>query len=92
MTYPGPLETVLQLPSLSVTEVAMTSSRGMSLSSPSSSKRYVLFTFTWTHQSLIPSSVTLKTASPSGMLGESMSLAILFPALPFLRYTRKVAV
>ena len=46
----------------------------------------VRFVHVWLiHQSLIPSSVTLKTASPSGMLGESMSLAILLPALPFLR-------
>ena len=34
----------------------------------------------------------MNTASPSGMLGESISLAILFPAFPFLRYMRNVAV
>ena len=32
------------------------------------------------------------TASPSGRYGESISLAILFPAFAFLRYILKVAV
>lgn|GEM_PF-1892828 len=39
-----------------------------------------------TFQSAIPFGVTLNTHSPSGMLGESTSRAILFSSLPFRRY------
>ena len=40
----------------------------------------------------MPSSVRVITASPSGRYGESISLAILFPAFAFLRYILNVAV
>jgi len=40
----------------------------------------------------MPSSFTVNTASPSGRCGESISLAIRFGPLLFLRYIRNVAV
>ena len=43
-------------------------------------------------QSFTPSVVTVNTASPSGRLGESTSLAMRFSPLDFLRYSLNVAV